>query len=103
MRISKPTGLKDGPRSKKMYEVFISHEAEKYYKKLDKNIKRKINRSIDTLCLEPLSGTHIKKLHGELKGKYRYAIGGLRIVYKVDTRNKKVEIIAIKSRGDVYK
>lgn len=86
-----------------MYEVFISHEAEKYYKKQDKNTKRKINRCIKILSREPLSGPHIKRLHGELEGKHRYAVGGLRIVYEVDTKNKKVEIKAIGSRGDVYK
>lgn len=86
-----------------MYEILISHEAEKYYKKQDKNTRRKINRCIALLSQEPLSGSHIKRLHGELEGKYRYAIGGLRIVYEVDTKNKTVEIKAVGSRGDVYK
>jgi len=53
--------------------------------------------------LVPLSGVHIKKLWGELEGMYRYAIGGLRIIYEVDTKNKVVKIKAIRSRGDVYK
>jgi mRNA-degrading endonuclease RelE of RelBE toxin-antitoxin system len=86
-----------------MYEVLISHEAEKHYKKQDKNTKRRINRCIEVLGREPLSGPHIKRLHGELEGKHRYAVGGLRIVYEVDTKNRLVEIKAIKSRGDVYK
>jgi mRNA interferase RelE/StbE len=86
-----------------MYEVLISHEAEKYYKRLDKNTKQRINQGIRHLVEEPLSGFHIKKLWGELEGKYRYAIGDLRIVYEVDTKNKIVQVKAIKSRGDVYK
>jgi mRNA interferase RelE/StbE len=86
-----------------MYEVFISREAEKYYKRQDKDTKRRINRCIEILSQEPLSGSHIKRLHGNLEGKYRYAIGGLRIVYEVDTKNKAVEIKAIGRRGDVYK
>ena len=86
-----------------MYEVFISHEAEKYYKKQDKDTKRRLNKCIDNLRSEPFLGLHIKRLHGELEGKYRYEVGGLRIVYEVNTKNKTVEIKAIKSRGDVYK
>ena len=86
-----------------MYEVYISHEAEKHYKKLDKSSKKRINNSISNITKEPLSGLHIKKLWGELEGKYRYAIGSLRIVYEVDTKNKVVKIKAIRSRGDVYK
>jgi len=86
-----------------MYEVYISHEAEKHYKKLDKRSKERINNSISSISKEPLSGVHIKKLWGELEGKYRYAIGSLRIVYEVDTKDKVVKIKAIRSRGDVYK
>ena len=86
-----------------MYEVYISREAEKYYKKLDKRSKVRINNSISSISKGPLSGVHIKKLWGELEGKYRYAIGSLRIVYEVDTKNKVVKIKVIRSRGDVYK
>ena len=86
-----------------MYEVYISREAKKYYKKLDKRSKVRINNSISSISKGPLSGVHIKKLWGELEGKYRYAIGSLRIVYEVDTKNKVVKIKAIRSRGDVYK
>lgn len=86
-----------------MFEVFISHEAEKYYKKQDKDTKRRINKCIDILSEEPLFGPHIKKLHGELEGKHRYEVGGIRIIYEVNVKNKTVEIKAIRGRGDVYK
>ena len=86
-----------------MYEVSISHEAEKYYKKMDRDTKRRINKCVDILSQDPLFGRHIRRLHGELEGKHRYVVGGLRIVYEVNTKNKTVEIKAIKSRGDVYK
>jgi len=94
---------KNGQRSKKMYDVLVSHEAEKYYKKQDKDTKRRINKCIDILIKEPLFGPHIKKLHGEFEGKHRYEAGGIRIVYKVNVSHKTVEVRAIRSRGDVYK
>jgi mRNA interferase RelE/StbE len=86
-----------------MYEVLVSHEADKYYKKQNRDTKRRINKCIDNLSREPLFGPHIKKLHGELEGKHRYEVGGIRIVYEVNTIGKTVEIKAIRSRGDVYK
>lgn len=86
-----------------MYEVFISHEAEKYYKKQDKNTKGRLNKCIDNLSKEPLSGPHIKGLHGKLEGKYRYEMGGFRIVYEINIKNNIVEIKSIGGRGDVYK
>lgn len=62
-----------------MYEVLISHEAEKYYKKQDKVTKRRLNKCMDALGREPLFGQHIKKLHGDLEGKHRYRMGNIRI------------------------
>jgi len=86
-----------------VFEILVSHEAEKYYKKQDRDTKRRINKCIDNLSREPLLGDHIKKLHGELEGKYRYEVGGIRMVCEVSTKSKIVEIKAIRSRGDVYK
>jgi len=103
MRTSGQAVLKNGLRSKKMYEVSVAHEAEKYYKKQDKDTKRRINKCIDNLTKEPLFGPHIKKLHGELEGKHRYEVGGIRIVYEVSSKSKTVDIRAIRCRGDVYK
>ena len=103
MKILKQADLKTGLRLKNVYDIFISHEAEKYYKKQDKSTKQRINKCIESLSREPLSGTHIKRLHGELEGKYRYALGALRIVYEVNKKNKTVAIKAIGGRGDVYK
>lgn len=103
MRTSGRGGLKNGLRSEKVYEVLISHDAEKYYKRQDNNTKRRLNKCIDNLGKEPLSGPHIKRLHGELEGKYRLEMGGLRIIYEVNIKKKTVEIKSIGGRGDVYK
>jgi len=78
-----------------MFEVLVSHEADKYYKKQDRDTKRRINKCIDNLSREPLFGPHIKKLHGELEGKHRYEAGGIRMVYEVNTQIKTVGIKAI--------
>lgn len=62
-----------------MYEVFLSHEAEKFYKKQDKGIKRRLNKCIDNLSREPLSGPNIKNCMAYSKGitDIRLAIPGL--------------------------
>ena len=86
-----------------MYEVLISREAEKYYKKQDKDARRRLNKSIDNLGIEPLFGPHIKRLHGEFEGKYRYEMGNFRIVYEVNIKSRTVEIKSIRGRGDIYK
>ena len=86
-----------------MYEVLISHEAEKYYKRQATDTKLRINKCIDSISREPLFGSNIKKLHGKLEGKYRYKVGDIRIVYEVNTKNKIAEIKSIGGRGDIYK
>lgn len=90
---------RNGQRSKKMYEVLVSHEAEKYYKKQGKDTKRRINKCIDFLSKEPLFGPHIKKLHGELEGKHRYEVGGIRIVYEGRSREKEAALYEDKNKG----
>ena len=59
--------LRNGLRSKKMYDVLVSHEAEKYYQKQDKDTKKRINRCIDILSKEPLFGPHIKNSTASLR------------------------------------
>ena len=103
MRTLSLEGLKGGQRLEKMYEVLISHEAEKQYKRQDKDTKRRLNNCIDNLSREPLSGPHIKRLHGEFEGKYRYEMGAFRIVYEVNVKDKTIEIKSIGGSGDVYK
>jgi len=86
-----------------MYEVLVSREAEKYYKKQGADTKRRLSKLFDALETEPFNGPHIKKLHGELEGKLRYELGWLRVIYRADRKGRKVEIISIRGRGDIYK
>jgi mRNA-degrading endonuclease RelE of RelBE toxin-antitoxin system len=86
-----------------MYEVLLSHEAEKFYKRQPPEIKLKVNRCMDNLSTSPLFGPHIRKLHGSLAGKHRFALGDLRVIYRVDRAHNSVEVFAIGFRGDIYK
>ncbi|MBI5039531.1 MAG: type II toxin-antitoxin system RelE/ParE family toxin [Nitrospirae bacterium] len=74
-----------------------------YYNRQDKDTKQRLNKCVANLSKDPLFGPHIKRLHGELQGKYRYEMGGLRVVYEVNTKNKTIEIKSIGSRGEFTK
>jgi len=67
-----------------MYEIKLASSAAKYYKKVDTGTRKILNRCFDNLKADPENHSNIKKLHGKLKGLYRYRIGQSRIVYKVD-------------------
>ncbi len=59
MKISRQGGLKSGQRLEKIYEILVSHEAEKYYKRQDKDTMRRLNKCVDNLSNEPLFGPHL--------------------------------------------
>ena len=86
-----------------MYEVYLSHEAEKIYLKTNPKTTRLLDRCFENLEASPLFGPNIKRLKGELEGSFRYQIGGLRVIYSVDIESKKIFIETIGPRGDVYK
>ncbi|MCK5118181.1 MAG: type II toxin-antitoxin system RelE/ParE family toxin [Candidatus Latescibacteria bacterium] len=89
--------------NERTFEVILSRRAERYYQKLSLNMARRIDKCLKTLEESPLLGAHIRPLHGKLKGFHRYKVGGLRVVYKVDTKALMVYIGEIQTRGDVYK
>lgn len=86
-----------------MYKVSLHKKAVKYYESLDDKTARRINKAIEEVSEYPFEGSHIKRLRGRHEGKYRYSVGDLRIVYRVNAGSKTVLIEAIGPRGDVYK
>jgi len=86
-----------------MFKPFLYKKATKYYESLDDKTATRINKAIDNMIKSPFKGRHIKRLRGELAGKYRYEVGDLRIVYRVVSEEKTIFIEAIGPRGDVYK
>ena len=57
-----------------MYKLLIHKQAAKYYSKLEPKIQSKINTAMKAIMRNPTEGLHIKKLKGELEGKYRYVL-----------------------------
>jgi len=86
-----------------MYKVSLHKKAIKYYESLDDKTTKRINKSVEEIGDNPFEGPHIKKMRGRHEGKYRYAVGDLRIVYRVNAEGKIILIEAIGPRGDVYK
>jgi mRNA interferase RelE/StbE len=86
-----------------MYKIVLTKEAVKFYKKADKKTKKLLNQCFEDLKNSPLCGANIKKLNGELDGFLRYRVGSLRVIYNIEESKITVVVVAIGSRGDVYK
>ncbi len=85
-----------------MYEIILTQEAERTYRKVDTPLVRKFNRCTENLSSNPYSHPNIKRLTGTLRGLFRYRIGDWRVVYRVDEENKLVVILVIAHRSGAY-
>lgn len=70
----------------------------------DKNLKKRVLEAIQKIAENPLTevGDTIKPLTKHLEGKWRYRIGDFRIVYEPIISEKKVMLIDIDARGNIY-
>jgi mRNA-degrading endonuclease RelE of RelBE toxin-antitoxin system len=81
------------------YTVFLSHQAEKFYKKLKKKVKARVKEALTILENKPHTG---KRLHGELRRYYSMRVGKIRIIYTISEKTKTIYIVAIGPRKTVY-
>jgi len=81
------------------YTILLSRQAEKFYKKLQEDVKTQVRGSLIGLEDQPYAG---KRLHGDLKENYSLRVGKLRIVYTISEEVKTVYIIAIGPRKAIY-
>jgi len=82
------------------YTVLLSNQAERFYKKLQKNVRTRVREALTTLESQPQAG---KRLHGELRENYSLRVGKLRIIYYVSEKDKTIYIIAIGPRKTIYR
>ncbi|MEM2927565.1 MAG: type II toxin-antitoxin system RelE/ParE family toxin [Nitrososphaerota archaeon] len=73
---------------------------EKEFRKLDIQLKRRIDAAIRALEINPYLG---KALKGELLGKRSLRIGDYRVIYTIDELQKTVILYNIRHRKIAYK
>ncbi|KKQ99039.1 MAG: hypothetical protein UT26_C0058G0009 [Microgenomates group bacterium GW2011_GWC1_39_12] len=80
--------------------VIIDRDADKHFLKLPRSTQQRALRAYDIIKLNPITGV---KLHGELKGYFKYRLGNYRIIYSFDSKSSTVKVVAIEHRQGVYK
>ncbi|XHX78935.1 MAG: type II toxin-antitoxin system RelE/ParE family toxin [Stenomitos frigidus ULC029] len=85
-----------------MYEVVLSHEAQQIYASAEPALAKKIARCLEQLQQTPRTHPNIKALKGRLSGYYRYRLGDYRLVYLLDDETRRVLVMTIAHRKDVY-
>jgi len=81
------------------YSVLLSRQAERFYKKLQEDVKVRVRENLIDLENQPRAG---KRLHGDLKENYSLRVGKLRIIYTISEKDKTVYIVAIGPRKTIY-
>lgn len=86
------------------WSIKVSSIAEKYFKKLDKKRKKKIEEKLLALSRQqnPLENIQVKALTGELKGFYRLRVGEYRIIFALLEEQKAIAVVNIFPRGNAY-
>jgi mRNA interferase RelE/StbE len=82
------------------YNIFLKRSAEKDLDCLPQKIHTRIVNFLISLKENPLP-QGVKKLHG--REGYRIRVGNYRILFFIDNAEKKVEIVSIAHRKEVYR
>jgi mRNA interferase RelE/StbE len=85
-----------------MFEVILSPEARSFFAAADPPLAKKLARCFTQLEHDPHHHNNIKRLTGELAGRFRFRIGDWRVVYRVDDATERVIVLLIAHRREVY-
>ena len=86
------------------FEVILSSNAEKFYKKASDDLANRLGLCFEDLESNPFQGPQIKVLKIQKSVRwYRYRVGDYRVVYEIDREMKKVGVILILHRSSVYR
>ena len=83
------------------FDVILQSKSAKFFKSCSPDLALQLGACFEQLEQNPFRGKDIKYLKS--KDLYRYRIGGYRVIYDIDKNNKRVGILLIDKRGDVYK
>jgi mRNA interferase RelE/StbE len=84
------------------YRIHLSKNAFKAYDMFTEKLKRRLDRCLAAIEINPARGPNVERIRGET-GCYRYRVGGWRILYEVDEEASEIRVYNIRPRGDVYK
>lgn len=85
-----------------MFYISLSNESIKFLESQTEKTNKRIEKALDEISDNPYRGNHIKKLKGKLAGRYRYRLGDIRIVYRIQEEKITVYVVSINNRGDAY-
>ena len=80
-------------------KVVYTRTAARDIKRLDRVVKKKIKKRIETYSQKPLF--YARKLLDPRIGTYRWRVGNYRVIFDIDKKN--IVILRVRHRREVYK
>jgi len=84
------------------FEIGFSDEAKRDLKKLSKKETERIFVKAGLLN-NYQNNNNVKKLSGELGDYFRLRVGKLRLIFEVDNKAKRIKIVDVSFRKEVYR
>lgn len=81
------------------YRLETTRRFEKDFRRLPSDLKRRVDASVRGLEAQPLAG---KRLRGEFEGSYSLRVGDYRVIYTVESAERRVVLLAVAHRRTVY-
>lgn len=85
-----------------MFEVILAPDAQAFYQAANQPLARKLARCFLQLEREPRKHNNIKRLAGGMSGLLRYRVGDWRVIYRIDEQARRVFVLDIAHRREVY-
>lgn len=85
-----------------MYKLIFDKEVEKFLKKQDAVLRRRIRDALLALAENPYQSSEVKQLKGRLR-QFRKRVGDYRIIYEIVDHQLLILVLKISSRGSAYK
>jgi mRNA interferase RelE/StbE len=85
-----------------MFEILFSPASAAFFERADASLQRRLERCFAQLKLNPHHHNNIKRLKGEFAGLCRFRAGEWRVVYRIDSPARRVVIVDIGHRRDIY-
>jgi mRNA interferase RelE/StbE len=83
------------------YRIELLKTAQKEFRKLPKEVQRRIATRIDSLQIDPYPPDSKKLKNGN--GRFRVRVGDYRIIYRMEDDEMIILVIKVGHRRDIYK
>ena len=84
------------------YHVEFASGADDDLPRLDTPVARRVRGRLDRLAENAESVPH-EGLSGQLRGLFKIRVGDYRVIYSLDRENRRVTILAVGHRSEIYR